>query len=152
MIRRLRIQGDLKLIIKRVNVDVALKKVDLVPYRAPIQKLVKALDDVQYEHMPRAHNRHADVLSTLTSKIYIPNKDIGVILIKSIVRATTIEITLADIPNEQDWSILILKELTQLSSTSTIRSMKDFVIFDKELYYLGNGGILTGALSTVEAN
>lgn len=110
-IRRLRIQEDSKLIIKQVNVNFALKEVDFVPYRTTIQKLVKAFDNVQFQHMLRAHNQHVDALSTLTSKIDIPNNDIGVSIIRSTLRATAAELTATDIPDEQDWSIPIMKEL-----------------------------------------
>lgn len=85
--------------------------------------------------MPRVHNRHADALATLASKIDIPNEDIRVSSIRTTLQATAAEVTTADISNEQDWRTSIMKELPQPSSTLNIRSLKEFVIIDKELYY-----------------
>lgn len=102
--------------------------------------------------MPRTYNRHIDSLAMLTSKIDVPDGDIGVSISKRTLRDTTAEPTVTDIADEQDWHIPIIKELARPSSTLNIKSLKDFMIINEVLYDRGNDGILARALSAAEAN
>lgn len=73
-VRKLRVQGDSKLIIEQVNGKFALKEAALVEYKTAIQKIIKSFSSIQFEHVPRAQNKHADALATLASKVDIPDE------------------------------------------------------------------------------
>ena len=44
----------------------------LRPYYAYLELLVKRFDELRYTHLPRAHNRFIDALTTLVSMVDIP--------------------------------------------------------------------------------
>lgn len=57
-IRRLRVKGDSKLIIKRINGEIALKEIIFVPYRTVFQRLIKSFKEIRFENTSPMHNRH----------------------------------------------------------------------------------------------
>lgn len=59
-VKKLRVQGDSKLIVEQVNREFALKEAALVEYGTAAQKLIKSFSSIQFEHVPRAQNKHAD--------------------------------------------------------------------------------------------
>lgn len=87
-VKKLRVQGDSKLIIKQINREFALKEASLVEYRTDVQKLTKSFSSIQFEHIPRAQNKHADTLATLASKVDIPNETANVKVTKNTLRET----------------------------------------------------------------
>lgn len=66
----------------------------MVEYRTGIQKLIKSFSSIQFEHVPRAPNKHADALATLASKMGFPDEVTNVKLIKKMLRATATELFL----------------------------------------------------------
>lgn len=101
-IQKLEVQGDLKLIIKQVNGDFTLKEISHIPYRTTVQRLVRSFDSVQFQLMPREHNRHADALAIIASKIDAPEGDTDVSIIKRTILPTTTQLIPANITDEQN--------------------------------------------------
>lgn len=76
-IQKVRIQGDSKLVVQQINSEFALKESDLTSYKGAVQKLVKPVSSTQFEHITRSHNKHADVLETLASKVDVAMRQSG---------------------------------------------------------------------------
>lgn len=55
-----------------------------------------SFSNIQFEHVRRAHNKHADVLATLASKVDIPHEAVDVTVIKKILWAIAVELILVD--------------------------------------------------------
>ena len=68
-IRRLKVQGDLNLVVSQARGDFSLKEPSQAPYRAMAQRLEDHFDELTIEHTQRLDNRHVDALATLGSKI-----------------------------------------------------------------------------------
>ena len=68
-IKRLRVIGDLNLVVCQARGDFALKEPSLAPYRAMAQRLEDSFKEFNIEHSLRSDNRFADALATLGSKI-----------------------------------------------------------------------------------
>lgn len=109
-VKRLRVQGDSKLIIEQVNGEFALKEVVLVEYRTAIQKLIKSFSSIQFEHVPRAQNKHADDLATLASKVDIPEEEASVKIMTKTLRATATELIPEVLIEEEDWRAPIIQK------------------------------------------
>lgn len=108
-VQKLRAQGDSKLTIKQVNGEFALKETTLVKYRIAIQKLVKSFLGIQFEHVPQAQNKHADVVATLASKVDIPDETTNVKLTKKALRATATKMILKVLIKKEDWRTPIIQ-------------------------------------------
>lgn len=106
----MRVQGDSKLIIEQVNGEFALKEVVLVEYRTAIQKLIKSFSSIQFEHVPRAQNKHADDLATLASKVDIPEEEASVKIMTKTLRATATELIPEVLIEEEDWRAPIIQK------------------------------------------
>ncbi|KAG5554510.1 hypothetical protein RHGRI_012154 [Rhododendron griersonianum] len=65
----LEIFGDSKLIINQLSGDYEVKKDDLVPYFQYASHLLKNLEGVTLEHVPREENRMADALANLATTL-----------------------------------------------------------------------------------
>lgn len=57
--------GGVKLITKQINGEIVLNEISHMPYQINIQIFIKSFDEIQFEHMPRLHNRTANTLATL---------------------------------------------------------------------------------------
>lgn len=53
--------------------------------------------------MPRAHNKHADTLASMASKIDIPDKAMDVKITKKTFRVTTSDLIPVNPIDKQDW-------------------------------------------------
>lgn len=67
-VQNLRVQGDSKLVIEQINGEFALNEAALVDYKTATHKLIKSFSSIQFEHVPRAQNKHANALATFASK------------------------------------------------------------------------------------
>lgn len=74
-VRRLRAQGDSKLIIKHVNREFAFKEISLLSYQTVIQRLIKSFKYIQIDHVLREHNRHMDTLASLHQRLTFQEAD-----------------------------------------------------------------------------
>lgn len=104
-----------------------------------------------FEHTPRVHNKHADALVTLTSKIDIRGEVIDVGIIKRILQPIVADLVLTAITNGQGWRIPLMQKLAQTSSTMVARDLKDFIVVNDELYYRDGDDAMAQTLSMVEA-
>ncbi|XP_028055974.1 uncharacterized protein LOC114260115 [Camellia sinensis] len=96
-LRKLKIWGDSKLVIKQTMGDFTLKEPLLAPYRTVVQRLLTQFDDVQIQHTPRTHNRFPDALATLGTKVEIPDDSIAIVIEKR-----TTSVVLVEEHTEQD--------------------------------------------------
>lgn len=55
----------------------------LVAYGAAVQKLVKSFSSIQFNHVPRAHNKHVDDFAPLVQKIDNRDEVVDVRVIKN---------------------------------------------------------------------
>ena len=55
-IKKIRIRGDSKLIVKQVSVQFVLKEPALATYRTTVQRLLDKFQKVEIEHVPRSDN------------------------------------------------------------------------------------------------
>lgn len=149
-VQKLRVQGDSKLIIQQVNGEFSLKEGALASYRTAVQKLMKLFSSIQFEHVPRSHNKHADALATLASRAEIKDDVAEIRVIRKTLRATTTDLIPDHALSEEDWRTSIVENLTQPSSWTDTRQLEDFTLIEGQLYYRGSGGILAPAISEEE--
>ncbi|XP_028061891.1 uncharacterized protein LOC114265319 [Camellia sinensis] len=90
-LRKLKIWGDSKPVIKQTMGDFALKETLLASYHTVVQRLLTQFDDVQIQHTPRTHNRFPDALATLGAKVDIPDDGIAIIIDKRTTPAVLVE-------------------------------------------------------------
>lgn len=83
----------------------------------------------------------------LASKVEI-NDDIAKIkVIRNALRATATDFIPDQAIDERNWQKPVIQNLLQPSSSTTVKEFKDFTIIKEQLYYRGNGGILSRAIS-----
>lgn len=116
-----------------------------------MQKLIKSFSIIQFEHVPRAQNKHADALTTLASKVDIPKEVANIKVMKNTLRATSTELIPEVLIDKEDWHTLIIQKLAQPLYSVITRALKNFVLKNGELYYRGNRGVLARAISKTEA-
>lgn len=114
-------------------------------------RLINSFNHIHLAHMPQAHNRHAESLATLASKVDIPDDTIDVSIIYKTLQATAVDLIPIAIIDEQDWHDLIIQNIARPSSTIISRNLQDFIIVNNEPYYQGSCGIMAGSLSMVDA-
>ena len=73
-IRKLKVFGDSKLVIKQVEGTYRVKNPSLVAYRATVQKLMKHFTSIKCKVVNQNENKLADSLATLATK-YVLNKE-----------------------------------------------------------------------------
>ncbi|XP_028051582.1 uncharacterized protein LOC114256179 [Camellia sinensis] len=113
-IKKIRIWGDSKLIVKQVSRQFVLKEPTLATYRTTIQRLLDKFQKVEIEHMPHSDNKFSDALATLGVRVDIPEEE-ATIVIKKRTEPSIIPKS-KDLP--KDWREEIL-EPTQKQSWKT---------------------------------
>lgn len=58
-IQKRQVQEDSKLVIQQVKEEFSLKEGALASYHIVVQNLTKLFLSIQFEHIPRSHNKHA---------------------------------------------------------------------------------------------
>lgn len=111
------VQWYSRLIVKQLKEKYASKEIVFVVYQIVIQKLMKFFSSVHFKHLLWAHDEYANTLATLAFKINISNS----------------------LFNVQDWHSCIIRRLNQSFTVVMANSLKDFLMFNDELYYRGNG-------------
>lgn len=104
------------------------QRITLVSYRTALQKPISSFSSIQFEHVSRIHNKHADALATLTWKVDILDEAINVRIMRSTLRTTTADLIPVDSFNEQDWQSSIIRSLNQASSTVASKDMKALLL------------------------
>lgn len=72
-------------------------------------------------------------------------------MIRNTLRTTVTDLIPDYAIDEKDWRAPIIESLTQPSTSTNARQLKDFTIIEGQLYYRVGGGILARAVSEEEA-
>lgn len=115
----------LQTVIEQINGEFGLKETALVKYRTAIQKLIKSLSSIQFEHVPQSQNKYVDPLATLASKEDIRNETTNVKIMKKTLQPTTTELIPKVLTEEEDQRTSIIQKLSQPSSSVIMRELKD---------------------------
>ncbi|XP_048127813.1 uncharacterized protein LOC125312735 [Rhodamnia argentea] len=70
-IRRLQVYGDSALIILRTEGKWKTRDPKLIPYHKFLEDIIEEFDEIAFEYLPRAQNRFADELATLSSMFQV---------------------------------------------------------------------------------
>ena len=81
-IKRLKVRGDLNLVVSQARGDFSLKELSLALYRAMAQRLEDHFDELTIEHTQRSDNHHVDALAMLGSKIMFEGERTKVTILK----------------------------------------------------------------------
>ena len=71
-IRQMEVFGEFNLALRQIQGEQKTRDVELRPYHAYLELLVRIFDDLRYTHLPRVQNHFADALAILASMIDIP--------------------------------------------------------------------------------
>ncbi|XP_048134220.1 uncharacterized protein LOC125314909 [Rhodamnia argentea] len=70
-IRRLKVYGDSALIILQTEGKWKTRDPKLIPYHEFLEDIIEEFDEIAFEYLPRAQNRFADALATLSSMFQV---------------------------------------------------------------------------------
>ena len=152
-IKHLRVIGDSNLVICQTKGEFSLKEPSLAPYCALAQKLEEKFDTFEVSHAMRCGNRYADALATLGSQISFEGPKVDVTINK---RNTPITNLLKEEFEEQcldveDWRTPIKAKLMSPEGVADLKTLKDYVLIDGDLYRRLPGGVLARCVSLREA-
>ncbi|XP_028055668.1 uncharacterized protein LOC114259836 [Camellia sinensis] len=106
-IKKIRIRGDSKLIVKQVSRQFVLKEPALATYRTTVQRLLDKFQKVEIEHVPRSDNKFSDALATLGARVDIPEEEATIVIKKR----TEPSIIPEDKGLPEDWRGEVLEQL-----------------------------------------
>lgn len=112
-VKKLRVQGDSKLIYQASQWIIRFKRGCLSRIQTAVQKLIKSFSSIQFKHVPLAQNKYADALATLASKVDIIDETANVKVTKKTLRATATELILEVLIEKEDWRTPIIEEFSQ---------------------------------------
>lgn len=78
----------------------------------------------------------------MASKVDIPNESTNVRVMKKSMRAVETELISEVLIEEQTWSVFVIQKLSQPPYSIIARELKDFVLKNGELDFLGSEGVL----------
>lgn len=142
-------QGDSKLVIQQINGKFSLKESTLAFYPTAVQKLVKHLLSVQFDHVSLSHNKHVDALACIQLDI---QDDVAEISHKE--HPTSYSNGIHPDPNRRRRRLVkVCHAKPSLAIFHDNRKrIQGFAVVERELYYnRGYGGILAQAISKDEA-
>lgn len=112
--------------------------------------MIKSFSNIQFEHVPRAQNKHSDALATLPSKLNVSNEELDVKkTVKGTSQATLTNSICINPINEQDQRSSIIENLNQPSMTVVTKNL-NFVVVDFALCHRGSRGVFTRTLSLLK--
>lgn len=111
----------------------------------------ESFSSIQFEHVTRLYNKHADALATLSTRVDIPNEAVDMKIIKKTLQPTTVDFILTEPTNEKDWRTSVIQNLLQPSSIVAVKELQGFTLANVELYFQGRGEVLNRAISKFEA-
>ena len=152
-IKRLRVIGDLNLVVCQARGDFALKEPSLAPYRAMAQRLEDSFKEFNIEHSLRSDNRFADALATLGSKIRFEGPTTDVTIVKRPIPVVQmLKEELFDQPlGHTDWRSSIKEALLSPDEKVHLKILKDYALMVGELYKKLPRGVLARCLSPGES-
>ncbi|RVW98926.1 Transposon Ty3-I Gag-Pol polyprotein [Vitis vinifera] len=162
-IRQMEVFGDSNMVLRQIQGDWKTRDVKIRSYHAYLELLVARFDDLRYVHLPRAQNRFADALATLTSSVDIS--------IDAVVRPLLIELRFApayycligetevqdDLPWYQDiYQFLRSGTYPEVATAKDHRALRHlatrFVICGDTLYKRSTDGMLLLCLDQVSVD
>ena len=123
-IKKIRIRGDSKLIVKQVSGQFVLKEPALATYRTTVQRLLDKFQKVEIEHVPRSDNKFSDALSTLEASVDIPEEEATIVIKKR--KEPSIIHEDKDLP--EDWRGEVLEQLRSKVGKLTVAKLAQFTI------------------------
>ncbi|XP_028085998.1 uncharacterized protein LOC114286976 [Camellia sinensis] len=147
-LRKLKIWGNSKLVVKQTMGDFTLKEPLLAPYCTIDQKLLIQFDDVQILHTPQTRNRFPDALATLGAKVDIPDDSIAIVIEKR-----TTPTVLAKKHTEQNtkgWKTDIIQQLKIGQGTIRPVELASSLLLKGELYFRGPNNLLARCIGRQE--
>ncbi|GMP49154.1 hypothetical protein CsSME_00016227 [Camellia sinensis var. sinensis] len=147
-IKKIRIRGDSKLIVKQVSGQFVLKEPALATYRTTVQRLLDKFQKVEIEHVPRSDNKFSDALATLGARVDIPEEEATIVIKK---RAEP-SIIPEDKGLPEDWREEVLEQLRSKVGKLTMAKLAQFTIIQGELYFRGGTGFLARCVGQQEAS
>ncbi|XP_028053606.1 uncharacterized protein LOC114257970 [Camellia sinensis] len=147
-IKKIRIRGDSKLIVKQVSGQFVLKEPVSATYRTTVQRLLDKFQKVEIEHVPRSDNKFSDALATLGTGVDIPEEE-AIIIIKKRIEPSIIP---EDKGLPEDWRGEVLKQLRSKVGKLTMAKLAQFIIIQGELYFRGGTGFLARCVGQQEAS
>ncbi|KAJ1403360.1 Ribonuclease H domain [Sesbania bispinosa] len=121
-VRRLRIKGDLNLVIKQLKGQYGAKEESLAMYKEEALKWIVTFEEVEASHVPRVDNKHADVLATIGSR---ESRDEGeqIVIFK---RSTNPSWTIEPFKGKaDDWRRLVIEKLIRRVSSKVDKEYKE---------------------------
>lgn len=97
--------------------------------------MIELFTNIQFEHVPRLHNKHADALANPASKAEIKDDVAEIHVIRNTLRATATSFVPDHTIDEKDWRAPVIESLTRPSSSTDVNELKDFTIIGRQLYY-----------------
>ncbi|XP_028054430.1 uncharacterized protein LOC114258639 [Camellia sinensis] len=147
-IKKIRIRGDSKLIVKQVSGQFVLKEPSLATYRTTVQRILDKFQKVEIEHVPRSDNKFSDTLATLGARVDIPEEEATIIIKKR----TEPSIIPEDKDLPADWRREVLKQLISKVGKLTMAKLAQFIIIQGELYFRRGTGFLARCVGQQEAS
>ncbi|GMP93460.1 hypothetical protein CsSME_00043281 [Camellia sinensis var. sinensis] len=147
-IKKIRIRGDSKLIVKQVSGQFVLKEPALATYRTTVQRLLNKFQKVEIEHVPRSDNKFSDALATLGARVDIPEEEATIVIKKR----TEPSIIPEDKDLPEDWRGEVLEQLRSKVGKLTMAKLAQFTIIQGELYFRGGTGFLARCVGQQEAS
>ncbi|XP_028062982.1 uncharacterized protein LOC114266295 [Camellia sinensis] len=147
-IKKIRIRGDSKLIVKQVSGQFVLKEPALATYRTTVQRFLDKFQKVEIEHVPRSDNKFSDVLATLGARVDIPEEEVTIVINKR----TEPSIIPEDEDLPEDWRAEVLEQLRSKIGKLTMAKLAQFIIIQGELYFRGGTGFLARCVGQQEAS
>ncbi|XP_028076397.1 uncharacterized protein LOC114278525 [Camellia sinensis] len=132
-IKKIRIRGDSKLIVKQVLGQFVLKEPALATYRTTVQMLLDRFQKVEIEHVPRSDSKFSDALATLGARVNIPEEEATIVIKKR----TEPSIIPEDKDFPEDWRGEVLERLKSKVGKLTMAKLAQFIIIQGELYFRG---------------
>ncbi|XP_028089774.1 uncharacterized protein LOC114290082 [Camellia sinensis] len=147
-IKKIRIRGDSKLIVKQASGQFVLKEPALATYQTTVRRLLDKFQKVEIEHMPRSDNKFSDALATLGAGVDIPEEEATIIIKKRIEPSIIPE----DKGLPENWRGEVLEQLRSKVGKLTMAKLAQFIIIQGELYFRGGTGFLVRCVGQQEAS
>ena len=139
-IKKLRILGDSKLILKQMEGEYGVKEASLAVYKEAALALLQEFDEVSYVHVPRTHNREADALATLGARAHVQEEFREVVIMKK-GHPSYAPLRRIERVEKEDWRTPLIKQLQRKSAFCT-KATKNYVMHLGVLYRKENNGLL----------
>ncbi|XP_026399857.1 uncharacterized protein LOC113295747 [Papaver somniferum] len=146
------IRGDSKFLVNKMNGVYSPKEVTLAPFRAEAQRMLAHFFDATIVHTGHTHNRHANCLATLASKLQFEGSEKSIIVQRRSVSSTWL--TQVEDAQSSDWRAPIIHELSSSLTEGKIslKELKNFFLLHGALYYRNPDGSMSRCLGDEEAS